>query len=87
MLLSDMTSEMIQVEKSLLYELIEFKIRSMNEEIQSVLERWHYQSSNSFINDARNGVIKNAEMDAILLRQLVYDRDELQNKKAQFQES
>lgn len=87
MLLNDMTSEMIQVEKTLLYELIEFKIRSINEEIQRILERWHYHSLNTFIDDTRKGILKNAEMDAILLRQLVYDRDELQNKKAGFQDS
>lgn len=61
--------------------IIEFQIRSLNEEIQNILEKWHYRSSNSFIDDARDGSLKNAEMDAILLRQLIYDRDELIKKK------
>lgn len=82
-----MTSNMIQVEKSLLYDLIEFKIRSINEEIQRILDHWHYNSPDTFLQDARDGNLKDAEMDAILLHQLVFDRDELQTKKLSFQDS
>lgn len=64
----------------------EFKIRSINEDIQKILDRWKYQSENSLISDIRDGILKNAEMDAILLRQLIFDRNELQNKKNKIQE-
>lgn len=79
-----MTTEMINVEKELLQDLMEFKIRSLNEEILSILSKWNAKSAKKFLEEASNGKIKNAEMDAILLRQLVADRDGLQKKKIEY---
>jgi len=72
---------MVNVEKDLLQDLLQFKIISLNEEIQSILSRWKANSASIFLKEASNGTIKNAEMDAILLRQLIADRDMLQKKK------
>jgi hypothetical protein len=79
-----MTSELVKVEKELLYELLDFKIRSLTQEIDSILTRWKYNNAPQFLEEAKNGTLKNAEMDAILLKQLVADRDTLQTKKVEY---
>jgi hypothetical protein len=75
---------MVNVEKTLLQDLLDYKIRSLNEEIQNILSRWNANQASKFLEDARNGNIKNAEMDAILLRQLMHDRDLLEKKKIEY---
>jgi len=79
-----MTSELVNVEKKLLQELLDFKIRSLTEDIDSVLTRWKYNNASHFLEDAKNGTLKNAEMDAILLKQMVADRDKLHNIRLEY---
>ena len=74
---------MISVDKSLFEDLLSYKIRHINEEIETILVKWNYRSADLFLEDARTGKLKEAEMDAIELHQLVSDQKsllEFQNK-------
>ncbi len=71
----------VSIDKAILEDLIDFKIRHINKRIQKILLKWKYQSSEAFLNDARMGIIKEAEMDAIGLRQLMKQREDLQKLK------
>ena len=67
----------IPVEKELLEELIDFKLRFLYEEIEKILNKWKYEESSKFLQDARDGTIEEAEDDAITLRHLLDQREEL----------
>ena len=67
----------IPVEKELLEELIDFKLRFLYEEIDKILNKWKYEESSKFLQDARDGTIEEAEDDAITLRHLLDQREEL----------
>jgi hypothetical protein len=67
----------IPVEKELLEELIDFKLRFLYEEIDKILNKWKYEESSKFLQDARDGTIEEAEDDAITLRHLLDHREEL----------
>jgi hypothetical protein len=79
-----MLSDTINVDRAFLEELLDFKLRNLNQEIDSIISKWRYVDANLFLSDTRNGKLKNAEIDAILLRQLISDRDELLTKKTEF---
>ena len=69
----------ILVEKELLEELIDFKLKFLYEEIEKILNKWNYEESSKFLQDARDGTIEEAEDDAIELRQFLYEKDQLIN--------
>ena len=65
----------IPVEKELLEELIDFKLKFLYEEIEKILNKWNYEESSKFLQDARDGTIEEAEDDAITLRHLLGQRE------------
>jgi hypothetical protein len=65
----------IPVEKELLEELIDFKLKFLYEEIENILNKWKYEESSKFLQDARDGTIEEAEDDAITLRHLLDQRE------------
>ena len=67
----------IPVEKELLEELIDLKLRFLYDEIDKILNKWKYNESSKFLQDARDGTIEEAEDDAISLRHLLDQREEL----------
>jgi len=67
----------IPVEKELLEELIDFKLRFLYKEIDKILNKWKYEESSKFLQDARDGTIEEAEDDAITLRHFLDQREEL----------
>ena len=67
----------VSVKKEVLEDLIAFKMRYLNGEIKNILDKWKYSSSAKFLADARNGTITEAEGDAVSLRQLLKQLDEL----------
>ena len=67
----------ISVDKLLFDELLAFKLRKLTEEIQDILEKWHYSSGHALLQDAQSGQLKEAEMDAIELRQLLHEQETL----------
>ena len=66
----------IPVEKELLEELIDFKLSFLYDEIDKILNKWKYEESSKFLQDARDGTIEEAEDDAITLRHLLDQREE-----------
>ena len=67
----------ITIDRNLAVNLINSKLRLINEAIEEILTRWDYDSSQQLIDDARTGKIEEAEDDAIGLRQLLLKREEL----------
>ena len=67
----------VSVNKDIIEELLDFKMRYLNDEIQKILSKWNYRHSETFLDDARNGTLCEAEDDAISLHQLIKKRDEL----------
>lgn len=67
----------IPVEKELLEGLIDFKLRFLYEEIDKILDKWRYEESSKFLQDARDGTIEEAEDDAIVLRQFLNEKKQL----------
>ena len=61
----------------LLIELIDLKLRVLQEEIQTLLDKWKYTSIEKFLSDAREGILEEAEDDAICMRNLTDKRQEL----------
>ncbi len=76
----------IPVEKELLEELIDFKLSFLFEEIDKILNKWKYEESSKFLQEARNGTIEEAEDDAITLRHLSDQRGELLALKKEWNE-
>ncbi|TKJ21818.1 MAG: hypothetical protein CEE42_13560 [Promethearchaeota archaeon Loki_b31] len=67
----------IPIEKELLEELVDLKLRFLYDEIDKILNKWKYEESSKFLQDARDGTIEEAEDDAISLRHLLDQREEL----------
>ena len=67
----------IPVEKELLEELIDFKLRFLYEEIDKILDKWKYEEISKFLQDARDGTIEEAEDVAIVLRQFLNEKKQL----------
>lgn len=68
----------VKLEKSEVEDLINYKLRNLNKEIQNILDRWNETSTNQFTEKARNGTYEEAENDAIDIRQLVLEQKKLQ---------
>lgn len=68
---------LIQIERKLLEVLVNFKLEYINNEINSILKKWNYESSEKFLNGSKSGKIQEAEMDAISMRQLFNEKDKL----------
>ncbi len=71
----------IPVKKELLEELVDLKLKFLYDEIDKVLVKWSYESPIKFLNDAKNETLDEAENDAITLRHLLDQREELINLK------
>ena len=63
----------IKLDKSLVEDLITSKLRILKQLIDEILARWNESSSKDFLEKARTGIYKNAEDDAVELRQLLLD--------------
>lgn len=72
---------LIRVEKAFLEELVDLKLKFLQDESEKILIKWKYQSPEKFLQDAANGTLEEAEDDAITLRHLLDQRDELMNLK------
>ena len=69
----------IKIERKTFEELITFKLQHLQNLMRSILNKWKEENSEEFISKARNGELKDAEMDAISIRQLLADYDRLKN--------
>ena len=75
----DMTQ--VKIEKENLVQLVDFKLNHLRKEIERILKKWNYLSSNKFSEDARDGTISEAEHDAIILKNLEDEIDGLDHQK------
>ncbi len=62
-------------------DLVDFKLRSLKGEIGKNLKKWGYTSSIEFLEHAKNGTLSEAEEDAIILKNLQDQIEELTHKK------
>ena len=69
----------IKIERETFEELITFKLHHLQNLMRSILDKWNEENSEDFISKAKSGELKEAEMDAISMRQLLADYDRLKN--------
>jgi len=67
----------IPVKKELLEELVDLKMKYLYDEVEKVLQKWNYNLPTKFLHDAKDGIIEEAEDDAITLKHLQDQREEL----------
>ncbi|MHA1489930.1 MAG: hypothetical protein ACTSRI_09760 [Promethearchaeota archaeon] len=67
--------------------MIDLKLNFLNNEIDKILSKWKYESASKFLQDARDGTIEEAEDDAITLRHLLDQREELFHLKKEWSNS
>lgn len=77
---------MISVEKNLLFDLLNSKMALIQDEINQILDKWHYTSVDKLLNDAKIGILEEAEDDAICLKNLIDKREQLLNYKYEWNE-
>ncbi len=74
----------VSVDEELLINLLDFKLSRLKEEIDLILSKWKYTSSNEFLKHAKDGTLSEAEMDAIELINLNDERERLLEEKTSF---
>jgi len=79
-----MIMKSIPVEKDVLVDLVDSKLRLLNQDIQQILDKWKYKSATTFLDHVRSGKLKEAEDDAVCLRNLLDDHDVLLVKKKEW---
>ena len=67
----------ISIERETVEELISFKLHHIQELIHSILDKWDEDNTDDFISKAKSGILNDAEMDAISMRQLVVNYQKL----------
>jgi hypothetical protein len=48
----------VTIDKAVLDDLVDFKLKHIVQEMQRILEQWHYQSVDLFLTHARDGTLK-----------------------------
>lgn len=67
----------IELEKELARDLISSKIRHIQQLIEEIMNKWNEKSINDFLNKAETGIYREAENDAIDLKQLLHEEKKL----------
>ena len=77
----------IPVKKELLEELVDLKMKYLHDEVDKILQKWNYDLPTKFLNNAKDGTLEEAEDDAITLKHLLDQREELLllKKKLEYQ--
>jgi hypothetical protein len=74
----------ISVDIDFMEELVDFKLRSLKQEIERLLNKWSYESSSEFLKHAKDGTLSEAEEDAIILKNLEDEIETLSQKKKEW---
>lgn len=74
----------ISVDEEFMMELVDFKLRFLKEEIEQILQKWNYSSSNKFLEHSKDGTLSEAEEDAIILKNLQDQIVQLTQKKQEW---
>ena len=69
---------MVKLDKALAEDLITSKLGILKQYIDEILARYNESSFKEFLEKARKGIYKNAEDDAVELRQLLLEYTKLQ---------
>ncbi|MCG3252861.1 MAG: hypothetical protein KAX09_03365 [Candidatus Heimdallarchaeota archaeon] len=69
----------VSLKKEVAEELITYKLRRIQSIIEDILSRWKEKSIEEFLQKAKEGILLEAENDAIELKQLVSEEEKLQN--------
>ena len=71
----------VLLNKEIALDLVNTKLASVVQEINYILSHWKYDDADLFIQDAKTGVIDEAEDDTISLMNLLDVREDLYNLK------
>ena len=71
----------VSVDVDFLTDLIDFKLKYLKEEIERILKKWNYTSLTAFLGHSKDGTLSEAEEDAIILTNLIDQRESLLQKK------
>ncbi len=74
----------ISVDMDFMVELVDFKLRNLKQEIERILQKWKYNSSTKFLEHSKDGTLSEAEEDAIILKNLQDQIEELTQKKQEW---
>ena len=69
------------MEKDIAEDLISYKKRNIQEQINQILNRWNETEALAFLEKARNGTYSEAENDAIDLKQLLLEEKKIKSTK------
>lgn len=67
----------VELKQETAKDLITFKLEHLSKLINSILAKWNQDNIDDFLEKAHLGILENAEMDAISLKQIAYDYKEL----------
>ena len=67
----------VTIDRDLAEDLINSKLRVIVEEIDNILQKWNYTSIQSFLEDSRSGKVRDTEDDAVVIRSLMDDKEEI----------
>ena len=67
----------VTLDKPLAIELINFKLNYIVKEIENILNHWNEDTIEIFLEKAKDGRLKEAENDAIEMKQLVVEEEKL----------
>ncbi len=76
----------VSLDRRLAEELVDMKLNFIVSEIEKILSKWHYAIASSFLQDAEQGVIHEAENDAITLVHLLDQQEEFARLKGSWNE-
>ena len=71
----------VDLDKDVAEDLINYKLRNIQEQIIKILKRWNESDASIFLEKAKNGMYSEAENDAIDLRQLLCEEKRLKKLK------
>jgi len=66
------------MDNKIVEDLINTKLRVLDEKISKILKRWNVETVDQLINGASSGEIEEAESDAIELQNLIAKREEIE---------
>ena len=69
----------VEIKQETAKDLITFKLEHLSKLIDSILAKWNQNNIEEFLSKARSGELENAELDAISLKQINFDYQELKN--------
>ena len=69
----------VYMDKNIAEDLISYKLRNIQEQINQILNRWNETEASIFLEKAKNRTYSETENDAIDLKQLLLEEKKLRN--------